>query len=448
MKRLYFNSQSGNQYYYNDVDGNIYNENQESIYTKDEDIESSLTIPDIKNDLEMEGYRQLTLIVTQACNLRCKYCIYSGNYDSYRVHQDEFMSYEIAKKAVDHYFENIKRLKNKRPLLYPTISFYGGEPFLNFSLIEEITEYIKSIYQNKVVYTITSNLFVLTDQMIKFLVENEVDLCVSLNGNREENDKMRVDCKGNGTFNKVMENLKKIKHYNLDYYNQNVHIIATYDQNTNLKALNDFFHSNDFVKGKLGIAQHVNQANLKDDNKISNNYFDNAYDERKNKVLNNLVNKVGFDYTELDKILFLQPIMTIHDRFKNIEKDPNMKFTGMCIPGSKVAVNTDGSLHCCEKVNLLKPIGNVDNWLDYCKISEYLEEIKDFCNKNCLQCNISRLCPFCFADMIGENGQIKLPEVDSCVRQKKFLTELFATYCTLKENHVDFKYIKEIIYGK
>ena len=38
--------------------------------------------------------------VTQNCNLRCKYCVYSGSYSN-RVHSNKRMSFETAKSAID-----------------------------------------------------------------------------------------------------------------------------------------------------------------------------------------------------------------------------------------------------------------------------------------------------------------------------------------------------------
>lgn len=44
---------------------------------------------------------QLVLQVTQKCNLRCSYCVYSGDYKN-RNHSQKEMSWETAKEAVDY----------------------------------------------------------------------------------------------------------------------------------------------------------------------------------------------------------------------------------------------------------------------------------------------------------------------------------------------------------
>ncbi len=55
---------------------------------------------------------QLTLQVTQQCNLRCAYCAYSGIYDGNRTHSNNRMEWEVAKKAnigEGNALSNIKR---------------------------------------------------------------------------------------------------------------------------------------------------------------------------------------------------------------------------------------------------------------------------------------------------------------------------------------------------
>lgn len=44
--------------------------------------------------------KTLTLQVTQNCNLRCSYCVYSGGYDN-RGHTSLMMDFETARKCID-----------------------------------------------------------------------------------------------------------------------------------------------------------------------------------------------------------------------------------------------------------------------------------------------------------------------------------------------------------
>ncbi len=77
----------------------------------------------------------LTLQVTQNCNLRCKYCVYSGSYIN-RQHNNKRMSYETAQKAIDFYMAHSMQTPKLR------FGFYGGEPTLEMALIKKCVLYI------------------------------------------------------------------------------------------------------------------------------------------------------------------------------------------------------------------------------------------------------------------------------------------------------------------
>ncbi len=78
----------------------------------------------------------MALQLTQNCNLRCKYCVYSGNYEN-RKHSSLKMNKEIAYRAIDFF---VRHSSDSEKL---HLGFYGGEPLLEFELIKGCVEYIK-----------------------------------------------------------------------------------------------------------------------------------------------------------------------------------------------------------------------------------------------------------------------------------------------------------------
>ena len=86
--------------------------------------------------------RQLTLQVTQQCNLRCEYCAYSGVYKNW-VHNNSNMDWETAKKAIDFF------LSHSRDSKEIVLGFYGGEPLLQFPLIKRCVDYIEEQVEGK-----------------------------------------------------------------------------------------------------------------------------------------------------------------------------------------------------------------------------------------------------------------------------------------------------------
>lgn len=143
----------------------------------------------------------LALNVTQQCNLRCKYC-YVENPGSV-----PFMSEKTAQKAVDFIteFNDIEGFG---------ISFYGGEPLLNFPVIKSTIEYASKTGEKKgfpeVKFHVTTNGTLMTDEMIDFFTDYDIDVMVSIDGPAETHDAMRVTPDGKGTHAKVAEVLQNL----------------------------------------------------------------------------------------------------------------------------------------------------------------------------------------------------------------------------------------------
>ena len=77
----------------------------------------------------------LFLEITEQCNFRCSYCIYSENYPNERTETSKNMLFDTAKKAV----EGLVPLSKNNVM----IGFYGGEPLINMDLVRKIMGYSK-----------------------------------------------------------------------------------------------------------------------------------------------------------------------------------------------------------------------------------------------------------------------------------------------------------------
>lgn len=130
----------------------------------------------------------LVFEVTDACNLKCKYCAYGEFYDDYDIRQDKFLSVRTAKNLLDYLckFWNSPACTSASVPMF--ISFYGGEPLINFGFIEEIVDYVKHLdaTNRNFRFSMTTN-GILLHRYMDFLVENNFHLLISLDGN-EKND--------------------------------------------------------------------------------------------------------------------------------------------------------------------------------------------------------------------------------------------------------------------
>lgn len=148
----------------------------------------------------------IILQVTQNCNLRCQYCVYSGSYIN-RVHNNKRMSVEVAKQAIDFL---AKHSGNSKEI---SIGFYGGEPLLEFSLIREVVEYAEKLFiGKKVLFNMTTNATLLNMETAKYLYNKNFNVTISLDGPKAAHDSNRIFANSNkGTFDTVMQNLELIR---------------------------------------------------------------------------------------------------------------------------------------------------------------------------------------------------------------------------------------------
>ena len=79
-----------------------------------------------------DNIKIITITLTNSCNLSCTYC-----YEHHKSNKK--LDFESAKTIIDNAFSNLKS--------YEKIEFdlFGGEPFLEFELLKQITEYICSV---------------------------------------------------------------------------------------------------------------------------------------------------------------------------------------------------------------------------------------------------------------------------------------------------------------
>ncbi len=172
---------------------------------------------------------KISLSLTHDCNLRCKYC-YAGE----KFHKT--MTLQTAKEIVDF---SISITPHHDHIDY---SFFGGEPFLCFSLIQEIISYIESKkISNPITYNITTNGTIISDEILDYIVAHDIKISISIDGPASIHDKNRVDIHGNGTLDVILENIKKISS-RLDFFQVNaVYGAKTVEQ---LDKTFDFFVEN------------------------------------------------------------------------------------------------------------------------------------------------------------------------------------------------------------
>ena len=138
--------------------------------------------------------------LTRACNLNCSFCFTNGCTNG-------SIPLDMAFRAIDFLFNNAIKTNEKTV----EIDFWGGEPLLEWKILQEMTIYAKKKKPNWMNLIIggTTNGTLLTPDKFNFLDEHKIYFLLSIDGTKETHDQFRKFRDGRGSHFIVMANAKK-----------------------------------------------------------------------------------------------------------------------------------------------------------------------------------------------------------------------------------------------
>lgn len=283
------------------------------------------------------------LHVSNSCNLRCQYCYAHTEQTNRRT-----MDIQVVRKAIDRFFE--------LDTSYIKVEFHGGEPLLQFKIINQACQYAVDLAQktNKQVgFSIQSNLTFLNEECIRMLKQYNIDLRISLDGSKEDNDFYRVDQKGSGTFDNIINNLSLL--------NQNMiypEVVAVVS-NRNVDNLIDMFQL--FAGLNLNRIRLIplwaqGMGNEISDAVVPQKYLAHKYIELLEWVLD-------YNLHQADT----QKRISMYSLQKEIEALTSFRRSYMCLRCpcgagmNMVDINIDGNIYPCEEMNEIEDtlVGNI-----------------------------------------------------------------------------------------
>ena len=367
--------------------------------------------------------KQLTLQVTQQCNLRCGYCAYSGIYEKNRTHSNQVMDLKTALKAIDFFLARNVELSDV------VIGFYGGEPLLEFELIQKCVEYAKNLTEGRRLrFNMTTNGTLLTDSVIDFLVDNDFALSISLDGSKQEHDTNRKFANGNGSFDVIISNIERIQHRYPKYYEE-IMILTTVNPLMDLSCALEFFSTKEIFSDRQIIFNSMNA--LSSDEELP---YDESYFRIRNfehiKTLLTLVGKLEKEYVSP---LAINSRGRVEQSQKRISDHAEMAsiahHSGPCLPGiQRLFIRVDGTLFPCERVNEMLDyfkIGTIDDGVNIDNIKRILN-IGDVTEADCKNCWGLRQCSMCAGQVDFNDVPTRELKLKGCHKsQDKVLSEIY-----------------------
>ena len=379
---------------------------------------------------------ELLLILTENCNLRCKYCGLSEVYPLSRNRTARTMTIDTAKRAVDWYVQLVKAQITQNPRKRFGLSLYGGEPMMNMLVLERILEYCRHKYPGTFLPVITTNGTLLTSNNIEALVRNDVRLAISIDGPQQEHDRMRVVARNRGTFQRIAAGLRRLKQDHPDYWAANVVSVSVYDYGTDLDAVEKFFEENEDILPRTVFVIPVSPYNTswytrytESDrrsttaaiDRLRQRYKDAKIQGHKTSHYNTCISGMGIT-------------MALLRRRVGDDRTAFIPFTGTCVPGDKIAVQVDGKLDMCERVNGTYPIGHLDRGgIEYERLRETIRKYQRQVLASCCRCPATKHCNVCFSFV--EKDADFLKSADMCADIIRNSMQTMGDYVSIGEEN-------------
>jgi len=150
----------------------------------------------------------VTLLTTLQCNFACDYC-FQGDHGDYNARAEK-MSMDMAGQAIAWMTRELDRIRPGKLVL----TFFGGEPLLNLPVMYEVAERMWAAAQERrlpMFVNIITNGLLLTPAVVDRMAPLGLNgIKITLDGDRETHNRMRPLRGGQGTFDRIVENIRNV----------------------------------------------------------------------------------------------------------------------------------------------------------------------------------------------------------------------------------------------
>jgi len=324
--------------------------------------------------------KTITFVVTQDCQLRCKYCYVVGKNDTCS------MDFQIAKKTIDYLLEHRELLDNESVVL----EFIGGEPLLEIDLVDKICDYFKFVsfkldhpWFGNYRFSLTTNGILYDNKKVQqFIRKNKahISIGITIDGTKKKHDMQRVYPDGRGSYDDVVRNIPlwqkqfpdagtkvTISREDIPYIKESVlHLwgLGIKEVNANV-VFEDVWQKGDDA---LFEGQLKQLADYMLENKLYNNHFCSFFSELVGKPLDPIQDNQN--WCGAGKMLAIDYAGTFY---------PCLRFTPSCLRRKKAIVL--GNCHEGINVNKLRP---------FLALNRTVQS-----PEKCLKCEVAGGCAWC-----------------------------------------------------
>ncbi len=343
--------------------------------------------------------KAMCLHVAHDCNMNCAYCFGDkGAFEGVRC----LLTPETGKKALDFLMQNSASRVNLE------VDFFGGEPLMNFDVVEELVDYGRANegkYGKHIRFTITTNGLLLDDRKINYINKVMDNVILSIDGRPEVNDRMRRTVNDKGTYDIITRNYKNFiskrdglyyvrgtfTRYNLDFADDVKHLLNLGFRNVSVEPV---VTSPDY---DYALRDEDTGTILAEYDRLSDMYLEHA------------LRGEPFDFFHFNVDLNQGPCV--------------VKRVSGCGAGTEyVAVSPEGDIYPCHQFvgNPLFKLGNLYDDTFENKLFNQFNEAHIYNKADCRECWAKFYCSGgCHANAYHANGSIMKPYRLGCEMEKK-----------------------------
>lgn len=320
----------------------------------------------------------ITFVVTEDCNLRCKYC--------YITHKasNKKMSFETAKKFIDYILT--ADIETADSVI---VDFFGGEPFMEVSLVDKISDYFKlKTYElnhpwfwNYRLNFATNGVNYSSYEVQRYIEKNKgkLSIGISIDGIKEKHDLNRIFPDGRGSYDCIEKNIPLW--------------ISQFAPATKMTfSSEDLCYLKDSVIDlwKHGVTEVA-----------ANVVFENVWKEGDDEIFEAQLRALA-DYI-LDNALFDRYYCTLFSDEIGGYMSERRKDSVYCGAGKMLAVGPDGKLYPCVRYKDYslnrhpeRIVGDVQTGIDMELVRPFMAAASRYQDDDeCQNCPIAAGCPQC-----------------------------------------------------
>lgn len=297
----------------------------------------------------------IAMNVAQSCNLRCTYC-FAGDGDYGKL---SMMDETTARRTIQFFASGKPRLH---------VIFFGGEPLLNFSLIEQVVEFSKTFADTKFTWSITTNGTLLSSRHLEFFHQNGVIVNISWDGKGVQSSQRpmgpsksqpqgEVDTKG--TSEQIL--MRKLERFQTELSALKAVQLRSTAMKNNL---------DNFEEGMIHTLTAWNYKFLMGYQATSDKKF--AFGPEDVKRLGGIYERVVDRFAsagEFDRILRLEPMRSHLVKIKRAKKHQIFCLAGI----HYLSVSSTGKFYLCHRFteDSEECVGDLDSGINHSRLERY-----------------------------------------------------------------------------